>query len=114
MIGSRSWCKKKVREELDDSAWAAAARHFEREMAVHLALGKAYLIPVDERLLAEALAAIRRASSEWNRILTSLDSIHLASTLRLLPLRAALVSDDKNLCEIAELFGISHKSGRAS
>lgn len=98
--------KKKVRGELNDSTWAAAAHHFEREMAVNLALGKAYLIPADERLLAGAVAAIHRASSEWNRILTSLDSIHLASALRLLPLGAAFVSADQNLCNIASLFNL--------
>lgn len=98
--------KKKVRGQLNESTWQAGVRHFEREMAVSLALGKVYLVVMDERLLNEAADAIRRASSEWGRILTALDSLHVASAVRLRELGIEFVSADQALCEIASRFGL--------
>lgn len=99
--------KKRVRGELTENAWQTAVRHFEREMAVGLALGKVFLVPIDELLFAEAAGAIREAGSRWSRILTVIDSLHLAGVLRLQPMGAVFVSSDRTLCEVASLFGIS-------
>lgn len=98
--------KKAKRGEITKEVWELLGRLFDRELMIGLSMRRLRLLPLDHSILTDSIDLVRQGIRDYDRSITSLESLHLASARTLSPLNAPFVSADKELCDAAALLGL--------
>ncbi|HHY39373.1 MAG TPA: type II toxin-antitoxin system VapC family toxin [Clostridia bacterium] len=98
--------KKAKRGEITKEVWELLCGLFDRELMIALSMRRLRLLPLHHSILTDGIDLIRQGIRDYDRSITSLDSLHLASARTLSPLNAPFVSADKELCDVATFLGL--------